>query len=185
MACATVLYNYLGTTYFPRILAAFRSCGWIRHSCIPEMPPKFMAAACEGGMYSHGDMLKLMPYSRAITFIVKARKHFMAEFANHEFPPHINPEALFIGTVQHSIDHTLFARNLRDYLWLDINHSRFGAMAELTSIIRACFVEELPFVCIAKNFKDAPRGSFFRNVYERVASVDFDLANQMEAGIIR
>merc|ERR1712038_1269854 len=48
----------------------------------------------------------------------------------HMFPG-VNGEAIFVGTILHSLDHTLMDWNLEDPLWLDVNDPEFHHMAEL------------------------------------------------------
>ena len=94
-------------------------------------------------------------------FVVKVRALFLAEFANHkELFPGVDGEAMFVGTVLHSLDHvshfiqsllhhkmdfshtdilllqTLMDWNLKDALYLDTSDPRFGKMAEVGQIVK-------------------------------------------------
>merc|ERR1711862_1005515 len=54
-----------------------------------------------------------MRYSRFVNFSIKARAIFINEFAKHKHLfPGIDGEAFFVGTVLHSLDHTLMEWNL-------------------------------------------------------------------------
>ena len=56
---------------------------------------------------------ELSKYSRYVKFASKVRAIFLSEFQKykHLFPG-VNGEAMFIGTVLHSLDHTLMDWNL-------------------------------------------------------------------------
>ena len=56
----------------------------------------------------------------------------------------IDGEAMFIGTVLHSLDHTLMAWNLDDPLMLRADNPEFRAMVEIGMVVRAGFVDDLP-----------------------------------------
>ena len=69
------------------------------------------------GMPSHKNIGNLMPYSDYVAFIVKVRRFFLREFTRHrtkdpETFAGIDGEALFIGTVLHSTDHSQFCNSL-------------------------------------------------------------------------
>merc|ERR1711879_1122303 len=91
----------------------------------------------------------------------------------------INGEALFAGTILHSLDHTLMEWNLTDPLMLDVEHPKFGLMAELGRFVRVGFVRDLPGLLINKSFKTAP-GSFYQRVYAHAASINRKLADKMD-----
>merc|ERR1712137_188765 len=80
----------------------------------------------------HHKLRRLMKYSMLVDFLMKTRKGFVRAFNRHRESLHgIDGEAMFIGTILHSLDHTLAERNLEDPLWLDTESEEYGVMAEL------------------------------------------------------
>ena len=98
--------------------------------------------------------------------------------------PGIDGEAMFIGTVLHSLDHTNMAWNLLDTLWLDTSDARFGNLAELGRFVRAGFVDDLPGVCWPRHFQHAPH-PFYAAVYAEARKIDEKLARHMDSAIIK
>ena len=91
---------------------------------------------------------------------------------------------MFIGTVLHSLDHTLMDWNLVDALWLDVDDPKFGKMAELGRVVKVGFVSDVPFLYFHKRFKGS-KHPFYEAVYEKAAKVDKDLADNMDTCIIK
>ena len=89
-----------------------------------------------------------------------------------------------MGTVLHSLDHTLMEWNLDDPLWLDINDSKFGKMAEIGRIVRVGFVPDLPLLYFHKRFKNSGH-PFYDAVYEKAAKVNKKLADNMDTCIVK
>ena len=89
-----------------------------------------------------------------------------------------------MGTVMHSLDHTLMEWNLSDPLWLDIENERFGKMAELGRIVRVGFVQDVPFLYFNKRFKGSTH-PFYKTVYEKAAKIDKNLADHMDTCIVK
>jgi len=93
-------------------------------------------------------------------------------------------QAFFVGTVLHSLDHCLLEWNLDDPLWLDVDDPRFGKMAELGRIVRAGFVEDVPFLYFNRRFKGSDH-PFYKSVYEKAAKIDKKFADNMDTCIIK
>ena len=89
-----------------------------------------------------------------------------------------------MGTVLHSLDHTLMEWNLDDPLWLDIHDSKFGKMAEIGRIVRVGFVPDLPLLYFHKRFKNSGH-PFYDAVYEKAAKVNKKLADNMDTCIVK
>merc|ERR1712232_1231355 len=147
----TVLYNYFGYTLFPRL------CSYFVHMGITKYDFGNITEVFDHGIYegilSHSHIREIAKYSKVAKFIIGVRNCFMQEFdkrKNVEFE-NVNGEALFIGTVLHSLDHSFMGLTLRDPLWLDVESPRFGLMASLGRIVRAGFVEDIPTVGVAKH----------------------------------
>ena len=62
-------------------------------------------------------------------------------------------QATFVGTVFHSLDHTLMDWNLEDTLWLDVDDPTFGKIAEVGRILKVGFVSDVPDLCFHERFK--------------------------------
>ena len=111
----------------------------------PKAPfVKSVNRGIKDNVWQHGQIEELVKYSRFIKFTVKVRAIFLAEFQKykHLFPG-VNGEAMFVGTILHSLDHTLMDWNLKDALYLDTTDNRFGKMAEVGQIVKVGFVSDV------------------------------------------
>ena len=97
---------------------------------------------------------ELTSHSRFVRFIWRCRAFFLNEFAKYrnEFSG-FDGESLFVGTVFHSLDHSSVEQIIEDPLWLDVNCSKFGKMAEISRIIRVGFVPDLYGLTFHKQVK--------------------------------
>jgi hypothetical protein len=103
---------------------------------------------------------------------VKARVIFLQEFAKHQASfPGCDAEALFIGTVVHSLDHYTMEMLLQDPLWHDVDCPKYGLMAKLSRIARVGFVEEIPGVYFQSSFRDSSH-PFYQSAYLKTAKWD-------------
>lgn len=61
----------------------------------------------EDNIWSHPNINDLVKHSRLVNFIIKCRAIFLKEFEIHKksYFPGVHGEAMFIGTVLHSLDH--------------------------------------------------------------------------------
>ena len=182
----TTFYNYLGFTCFSGLLETLERQGFLSEGWSKKGPlMNCINHGIKEGVGHHGNITELMRYSRFVNFTVKVRAIFFNEFAKHKHLfPGIDGEALFVGTVLHSLDHTFAEWNLADPLWLDIDNEKFGKMAELGRIVRVGFVEDLPFLCFNKRFSGS-KHPFYRNVYKKAARIDKELADNMDTCIIK
>jgi hypothetical protein len=141
-----------------------------------------MAASLARGVVAHGHLDLLRGASETVAFVLGVRNHFLNKFAEHkvEFPG----EAFFLGTVIHSLDHALAARNMADALWLDAAHPTFGPMAEYGRVVRCAFVEDLPLLSFPVKFRNVPH-PFFRAIYAHAVKVNKALADELDVCIIR
>ena len=110
----------------------------------------------------------------------------MAQTDTSKIPslPGIDAESLFVGTVLHSLDHTLMGWHCEDPLWLDIDHPRFGPMASVGRVVRAGFVEALPSLFFERHMRGSNH-PFFKAVYNRAAKIDKLYADHMDTCIIK
>ena len=134
---------------------------------------------------SHPNIRNLVQHSTLVKFIVKARSIFMSEFQKHHHRfPGIHGEALFVGTIIHSLDHLMADRTLEDPLWLDIDHPKFGPMAEIGRIVKGGFLQDVPFLYFHRKFKGSGH-PFYDAVYSKCAKVNNDFAHNMDTCIIK
>ena len=109
----------------------------------------------------------------------------MREFRNHinDFQG-ADAEAMFVGTICHGLDHSMMEQNLDDPLWLDVEDPEFGGIAELTRMVRAGFVPELPGLVLNFRYKHMHH-PLHQNVYKFAHKLDPWLADHMDAAIIK
>lgn len=182
----TVMYNFFGYTTFSNFLEVWEkqgllSNGWSKNGALV----KCFNHGIREGVGQHGNITDLVKYSEFVHFTVKVRSIFINEFAKHKHLfPGIDGEAFFVGTVLHSLDHTLMEWNMTDPLWLDTGDKRFGKMAELGRIVRVGFVEDVPFLYFNKRFSGS-KNPFYQSVYEKAAKINKKFADNMDTCIIK
>ena len=133
----------------------------------------------------HSHINDLSPYSDLVKFTVQVRSVFYREFLKHkQHFPLIQCEALFSGTILHSIDHAMAEWNLEDPLWLDTSDSKFGKMAELGRIVRVGFIENLNGIYFHRKFKGSG-DKFYEAVYAKAAKINHRLADELDTCICR
>ena len=183
MSAITIVYNYYGYTVFERLAALWYFCGFCRHNYCDLL--KVINHGLKEGTVHHSKLHKLLQDSTTVNFVMKVRNGFMNTFHNYrdEFYG-IDGEAMFIGTILHSLDHSLLEWNIEDALWLEIESREYGAMAELCRYVRVGFTSDLPGLMFATHYKDAPH-PFYQEVYKHAAQIDKRLADCMEACIVK
>ena len=95
----------------------------------------------------------------------------------------IDGHALFIGTVLHSLDHYLNEKHA-DPLMFDIECPNYGKMNEVLRLVRSCYVEKSSGYLFPHTYKNAPH-PFYKKVYQVAKEISPELADQMDACIIR
>ena len=181
----TTVYNYFGYSGFRTLIEGFEKRGLLSTGWDPDALVKCFDHGIKENIWQHSQIDELLPYSRFVNFIVKVRAIFFNEFSKHKHLfPGIHGEAMFVGTILHSLDHTLAHWNLEDPLWLDVKDPRFGRMAELGRIVRVGFVEDIPFLYFHKRFKGSGH-PFYDAVYRKAAKIDKELADNMDTCIIK
>ncbi len=116
---------------------------------------------------------------------MKVRAIFLSEFNKHkDLFPGINGEAMFVGTILHSLDHTLVDWMLKDSLYLDTTDNRFGKMAEIGQIVKVGFVSDVEGILFHKRFKNSGH-PFYDAVYKKAAKIDKALTDYMDTCIIK
>ena len=181
----TAIYNHFGYSSFRNFMKKWREQGILSSNWDPNALISCFDHGVRENVSQHSQIHDLIPYSRFVNFSVKVRAIFFTEFAKykHLFPG-VHVEAMFVGTILHSLDHTLMEWNLKDPMWLDVNDPKFGKMAELGQIVRAGFVEDVPGLYFHKRFKGSGH-PFYEAVYRKAAKIDKDLADNMDTCIIK
>lgn len=129
---------------------------------------------------------KLAKYSKWADFVLKLRPFFLLKFEEHSAQfPDVDGEALFIGTVLHSLDHRCFGDNasipvVRDLHRrgdpnLHLNH-QIMAFTLATSICKS------PYYIHNVSFKKAGC-KFFREVYEHAATINKRFADKLDCAV--
>lgn len=179
----TIMYNYFGYEVFPRLAALWRDSGAAKHDF--TQITKVFDHGISRGVPAHPRIRELLPHSQLASFIIKVRNFFLNLYNDYkaEFLA-MDGEAMFIGTILHSLDHTLMAWNLLDPLWLDVDDPKFGVCAEVGRFVRVGFVDDLPFIAFAKRYKDATH-PFYQAVYKHAASINKRLADHMDTCIVK
>lgn len=181
----TTLYNYFGYSCFETYMEEWERQGLLKLGFDPHALIDCFNHGIKDNIWQHPMITDLVTHSRFVSFIVKVRAIFFVEFKKHkDMFPGVNPEAMFIGTVLHSLDHTLMDWNLEDPLWLDVDHPRFGIMAQIGRIVKVGFVKDVPFLYFHKRFKGSGH-PFYEAVYEKAAKIDKGLADNMDTCIIK
>jgi hypothetical protein len=186
-AVSTVLYNYFGYQSFGKV------CALLFHLGLTESPFKTFKQAIDlgidCGMHRHNNLQQMKGYSKLVYFILHARSLFMKLYNKsmmipQEIKGEIVSEALFVGSVIHSLDHSQMEYVIQDVLWFEADDPFYTAMASQCRIVRAAFVDDLPFLTWHCKCKDSEH-PFFHQLYEGTKAVDARLAECMDCCIIK
>jgi len=179
MAIITIKYNNIGLESYPDTMELLRRVGITRYTTHDVTR---LTCHMNHNAPSHKHVHSYMKHSNFVSFTATARRHFLAEFERHreEFPG-IDGEALFIGTVMHSIDHRQapYIINTDHFVFDD---PEFEADHEWAAVTLACFVDRPPMRCFECRVSHAPN-ALFKKVYEHAKRVDTRLASYMECCI--
>jgi hypothetical protein len=180
----TVLYNYFGRTVFTRLCAYWYNWGLTEHSFGFNFA-RVLDHGVKQGIHDHEKVRELVHHSEVTNFVVKTRNKFLQLFKEHKNSMMgIDGEAMYIGSVIHSLDHTLMEWNLQDPLWLDVDCAKFGLMAEFGRIVRVGFVEDIPMLTFNKNMRTAPH-KFYKDFYAHAARINRKMADHMDTCIVK
>ena len=182
----TVIYNYFGYHMFSStLMPIFMFFRVLDHRFAPASMVKVFDHGINSNIWSHPNIRDLARISEFVGFAVKVRSIFMKEFDIHKkcFPG-VHAEALFVGTILHSLDHTLADWNLEDPLWLDTSHPKFGLMAQMGQIVKVGFVKDLPGLFFHKQYKGSGH-PFYEAVYEQASKINRVFADNMDTCIIK
>ena len=183
MSAITVVYNYYGYTVFKCLAAFWYFCGLCKHNHCDLI--KVINHGLKEGTVPHSKLRKFLNHSQIVNFVMKVRNGFMNTFRSYRDEFHgIDGEAMFIGTILHSLDHTLMEWNIEDALWLDSESREYGAMAELCRFVRVGLVPDIPALLFPTRYKDAPH-PFHQEVYKHASMVNQLLADHMDTCIVK
>ena len=184
MAIATAMYNHFGFAAFPRLCKLWKKIGLFKYN-FENIALIFNHGIENADPPFNENVVQLTQSSRTAPFLLKVRSKFLTTFAKYKDSFYgIDPDAMFIGTVVHSLDHTILEWGLGDPLWLNDNHPDFGLMAELGQIVRAGFVENLAFIPFKRHFRELPH-PFHEEIYNYAVTIDKELADNIDTCIIK
>lgn len=181
----TTMYNYFGYSCFHTYMEEWERQGLLSKGWDPQVLQQCFNHGISANIWQHPNIDELMKHSEFVNFIVKIRNVFIGEFAKqkHLFPG-VNGEAMFVGTILHSLDHTLMDWNLEDPLWLDVDDPEFHHMAELGRVVKMGFVQDVPGLYFHKRYKGSGH-PFYDTIYEKAAKLNKKLADNMDTCIIK
>lgn len=181
----TTMYNHAGYVGFSGFFDGWKQSGLLSPGWNSNDLKSVFDHSIKSQIPQHSQIAKLAPYSDLVDFVMKVRTIFFREFAKHKHLfPGIHCEALFAGTVLHSIDHALAEWNLKDPLWLDITDPKFGKMAEIGRLVRVGFIENLDGLYFCRKFKGSGH-VFYESVYAKAAKINKRFADEMDTCICR
>jgi len=182
----TTIYNYFGYTAFTTFYPGWKKMGLLSEDWDPQSLMKTFNWGIEQNFFAHPLIREVAQYSEFVDFHVKLRPYFMREFAKvkSKYFPGCHGEAMFVGTVMHSLDHTRMDWNLEDPLWLDTSHPKYGKMAELGRVVKVGFVGDLPGLLFHKRYKGS-KHPFYESIYKEGAKINEKLADCMDTCIVK
>jgi hypothetical protein len=177
----TTMYNYFGYTSFSTFFDIWAEQGLVSSGWASRHTPflRTINHGIEKNIWQHAQIEGLTKHSRLVKFIIMVCTIFLDEFQKHkDIFPGIDGKAMFVGTILHSLNHTLIDWNLTDALYLDTNDIRFGKMAEMGQVVKAGFVSNINDLYFQKRFKNSGH-PFYDAVCEKAAKIDKVLADIM------
>jgi len=184
MSVCTVMYNYFGFAVFPRMITEFWYKMGFTKLCYSNVQFASSHSAATG-VPVHGNIRELRAFSPLVNFMCKVRSKFLVEFSKYKDDfKDVDAEAMFVGTICHSLDHCMMDVNIEDALWLDVDDDEYGAMAELMRHVRVGFVPELPGLIFDHRYKHMPH-PLYQNVYAYAHKINPWFAERMDACIVK
>jgi hypothetical protein len=197
MSVITTVYNFFGYVGSPQFFENLCQVGWFRGTQFHTdggVADAFLAVVdhhLQQKMTCHKHILELMPYSELVRYIVAVRNIFLNEFDKFELGDIIDGEAMFAGTVLHSLDHehvTMVLGCGRAELLIKSASAatrNMSCMVEIGRVVSACLTSpHVPEDLFAYKFRDATH-PFFASVYQRAARVNRTMADRMDCCIIK
>ena len=190
MGVITVKYNNIGVETYPLVVKLFKAVGITSYTSknlsrltqfMNHNVPNHNFQTCRGFALQN-----LKAHSEAVSFLFKVRKFFLSALERYkEDFPAIDNEALFIGTVMHSLDHRNCSHYLDSRVFTNSHPGKdpsFEVDHEFASITLSCAVDQPPGRLFSCSFRHAPH-PFYQEVYEFAKGVNPRLAGYMEACI--
>ena len=177
----TAMYNYFRYTSFSTFFYIWAEKGLVLKGWAAPLAPllKTINHGIEENIWNHSHIEGLAKHSRLVKFVIMVRTIFLHEFQKQkDIFPGIDRKAMFVGTILHSLDHTLADWNLMDRLYLDTDDIRFGKMAEIGQVVKVGFVSDIDGLYFQKRFKNSGH-PFYDAMYEKAAKIDNVFADNM------
>merc|ERR1719499_1373248 len=185
MSNITIIYNYFGRTVFVGLTHFLHWIGFSKYGHTDF--GKTVQSGLDTPIVNHGNIRQLAKYSVWVHFITQLRSRFLEEFeaACHsgDFGM-VDGEALFVGTVIHSLDHLELEKCVDEATWFTCNTKEFEPMQWCCRVVRAGFVDDIPAISFSFSFKDAPEG-FYSKVYRHARQIDRFYADNIYCCIIK
>ena len=183
MSIITTAFNHAGFHSAAKVIAAVFTPAHGR-----EVQAIF-AEAMTAKIGEHANVRFLVKHSALVRFIVKLRPAFFRLWAEHRaaLPAAYSAEASFLGTVLHSIDHTMAEKIYDPWLAASLPVSaRYQAMKSCMALVRCAFLDDLPFVqhVVNVHYRNSPV-RFHQEVYRSASSIDPVLADYMQTTIVK
>jgi hypothetical protein len=181
MSRVTIMYNHFGEKEFKRIMFYFYRLGAVRNSY--RDISKVFAHNLHSKVMTHvrSTLVHIQAFSRLATFALAFRGQFMEIYRKYSPQFHaINPEALFVGVVLHSIDRGLFESHISDPLLFSSQDApEFGHLYDISRAVRCGFTSDLPGLLFSHKCKDAPHG-LFQDIYKVAKEIDTSFADMLD-----
>ena len=180
----TVAYNYFGYNGFGPGEPWYRFFGLLSPGNTLKAVGKFFRHGAQESVPAHADVVELMAHSELVTFVEKLRTPFLRAFSRYKDTDFAgcDGEALFVGTVIHSLDHSQMVEAVTDPLWHDVDDPKFGYTAEIIRISHVAFSDDLPFLLFNKSFRNA-KHPFYQEVYKAARKINPKLADKLDTCI--
>ena len=182
----TTINNYFGFSTFPSFYPAFQALGLMDKDWDWQTLTNTWVHSLQDNVVAHGPISELAPYSEFVDFTCKLRPFFLQEFGRVKkyYFPGCHGEALYIGSIMHSLDHCRMDWNIEDPLWLDVDHPEYGKMAQLGRVVKVGFVSDIPGLLIHRRYKGSGH-PFYDKIYEKAATINLKLADHMDTCIVK
>ena len=185
-SAVTVAYNYFGCVGFRRGESLYRFFGLLSPGNTLKAFDKFILDGAQGSVPAHADVVELMPHSELVTFVEKLRTPFLKAFSRYKDTDFAGceAEALFVGTIIHSLDHSQMLETVTDPLWHDVDDPKFGYTAEILRIAFIAFHDDHPCLLFNKSFKNA-KHPFYQEVYKAARKINPKFADKLDTCIVK
>lgn len=182
----TTIYNYFGYTVFTTFFSGWKSMGVLSKDWDHQSLLDTFDLGIDNNIFMHPHVKEIAQHSNFVDFHVKLRPYFLKEFGKmkRKYFPGCHGEALFVGTIMHSLDHCHMDWAIEDPLWLDISHPEFGKMAEMGRVVKVGFVKDLPGLLFHKRYKGS-KHPFYEKIYNKATTINIKLADCMDTCIIK